>query len=184
MTLFSLFENGVINCFFGNRKQRERKLENQKFQSKIERIGAKYNICVLPVMAEFEIENLYPVTDQVHKWNILIVGKDKTYIHANIYDLDIPEAENLPNHKGANVLGLELNEFFDPVFDKTLDGKKLQMLIVWRKNTYLVNTYPLTNQRNGVVGAIMFIRAYDLMPNPMTASSIRNSNDFVNAFIH
>jgi hypothetical protein len=169
MAILSLIENGIVNCFFPSCLSKKEKKENERlvqerFESRLKSVGSKYNIAILPVISDYEIENLYPVTDQVHKWNILIVGSDKTYIHASIYDLDIPETENLVNNRGTTILSTELNEFFDPIFDNTLKGRKLQFLIIWRKTTYLVNTYPLENQSNKVVGAIMFVRAYELLP--------------------
>ncbi len=169
MAILSIIENGIVNCFFPSCISKKEKKENERlvqerFESRLKSVGSKYNIAILPVISDYEIENLYPVTDQVHKWNILIVGSDKTYIHASIYDLDIPETENLVNNRGTTVLSHELNEFFDPIFDNTLNGRKLQFLIIWRKTTYLVNTYPLENQSNKVVGAIMFVRAYELLP--------------------
>lgn len=174
MALFSLFENGVINCFFPSLRKKK---ENKEFRNSLEMIGAKYNISVLPVIADFEFENLYPETNQVHKWNIFIVGKDKTYIHAQIYDLDIPEGKNLPNHKGANVLTEELNEFFEPCFDKTLEGRRLQLMVIWRKKTYLLNTYPLTNHKHNVVGAVMFLRDFELLPPLQTTYTTSKSQD-------
>ena len=164
MAILTFLENFIVNCFcFKDEKANEKKVQ-ERFEQKLKSVGAKYNIAILPVISDYEIDNLYPITDQVHKWNILIVGNDKTYIHASIYDLDIPETENLINNRGTAVLSHELNEFFDPIFDNTLKGRKLQFLIIWRKTTYLVNTYPLENQSNNVVGAIMFVRAYELLP--------------------
>lgn len=168
MAVLTFLENCIVNCFFPSCCKKDENANEEKiqerFQQKLKSVGAKYNIAILPVISDYEIDNLYPVTDQVHKWNILIVGSDKTYIHASIYDLDIPETDNLVNNRGATVLCHELNEFFDPIFDNTLSGRKLQFLIIWRKTTYLVNTYPLENQSSKVVGAIMFVRAYELLP--------------------
>lgn len=162
MTIFSIVEK--MNCIFPACCSREPKKKNaDDHDAKMIEVSEKYNIAILPVVSDYKIENLYPVTDQVHKWNILIVGNDKTYIHASIYDLDIP-SKILENNLGARVLCSELNEFFDPIFDKTLQGRKLQFLIIWRKTTYMVNTYPLQNTSDNVVGAIMFVRAYELLP--------------------
>ena len=182
MTIFSFFEDNVINCFctgFESSKKKQEK-EQHRLHQRMRSIGHKYNIAILPVISDYEFENLYPETNQVHQWNILIVGSDKTYIHASIYDLEIPEAESLLNNKGANVLGKELNEFFEPVFDSTLEGNRLQFFIIWRKTTYLVNTYPLLNNCDRVVGAIMFIRAYELLPKMSLDMSPKNSSAALN----
>lgn len=166
MAIISIIEK--IKCIFpsccSSNPQADQESDHKDHHARMIKAGEKYDIAILPVVSDYKIDNLYPVTDQVHKWNILIVGNDKTYIHASIYDLDFP-TKGLLNNVGARELCPELNEFFDPIFDKTLQGRKLQFMIVWRKTTYMVNTYPLQNTANKVVGAIMFVRAYELLPH-------------------
>ena len=127
-------------------------------------IGERYNVTILPVHANFCIENLYPETNQVHKWNIIIIGKDKTFVHVSIHDLDLPEYETFVNRRAGNVLDRQLQDFFDPIFDKTLSNQRLQFVMGWSHRIYLVNTYPLNNQFGSVIGAVIFIRNYSLMP--------------------
>lgn len=152
-------------------KQRKHK-SNHKFDGRhrytiydeVSTMGERYNITILPVHANFRIDNLYPETNQVHKWNIIIIGKDKTFVHVSIHDLDMPGFESFPNRRSGNVLDRHLQDFFDPIFDKTLNNEKLQFVMGWSQRIYLVNTYPLTNQVGTVIGGVVFIRDYSLMP--------------------
>lgn len=162
MGLFSFFEqsNFVLNfCPIKPKKEK-----HEEFKEKIDSLGKKYRITILPVYTDYKIKNLYPITNQVDKWNIFIVGNDKTYILAKVEDLDIPNHTLITNNRGTSVLPNELNEFFDPVWDKTLSGVQLQFLMIWKEKTYFVNTYPIRNEDNEVIGANMFIRSFDLMP--------------------
>lgn len=139
----------------------------------------KHNINVLPVLPNFDIQNLYPITDRVEQWNVLVVGSDKTYILASLKDpfmrMDPPDAETLlPNRQGPEVLPAELNAFFDPVWDKTLLGRQLQFYILWNERLYFINTYPFFNSSHRVIGAILFMRAFHSlppMPNALTAET-------------
>lgn len=174
MGIVSFFQEStvVFNCF-------PRKNKKQEFQDKIDEIGKRYDIAVLPSYLNYEIQNLYPITDQVDKWNIFIVGNDKTYILAKVHDLQIPNSESLPNQRGSNVLSDELNEFFEPVWDQTLLGHHLQFFIIWRGTTYFVNSYCIRNESNKIIGATMFVRKYDLMPK----STVKISNGTRNNLI-
>jgi len=129
-------------------------------------VSKEYKISVLPILPDFDIDNLYPITDKVHTWSTFIVGNDKTYILANITDshICIPYSENLINHKGINILADELTAFFDIVWTNTLSGKQLQFYMVWNGKLYFVNTYPFFNGKKKVIGAIMFMRAFETMP--------------------
>lgn len=170
--------------------KKARKKGNHKYDGKhkytiydeVSTIAERYDITILPVHADFRIDNLYPETNQVHKWNIIIIGKDKTFIHASIHDLDFPDFESFPNRRSGNVLDRQLQDFFDPIFDKTLNNEKLQFIMCWSKKIYLVNTYPLANQISDVIGGVIFIRDYSLMPKMTFASRIgerRKSNDAI-----
>jgi hypothetical protein len=170
MALISIFEMINFDCFFGGNKSRKKtkKKKTEEMDDEVLKvihdISERYDISVLPVNADFELDNLYPETNQVHKWNIIVIGKDKTFIHCHIYDLNIPEHETFTNHKSASVLDRALQELFDPMFDKTLQGHKLQFFIGWNGQIYLVNTYPITNKTCNIIGAVLFIRNYKLMP--------------------
>ena len=56
----------------------------------IQRINGKYDIHILKVAEGFHIKNLYPVTDQVEKWSVFVIGNDMTYIHASVGDFHVP----------------------------------------------------------------------------------------------
>lgn len=137
---------------------------NALFDQHIYQASKKYNISILPITHHFDIENLYPLTDHVELWNVFIVGNDKTYILANANDprIDFPNLDRLANHRGTQMPS-ELAKFFDSVWDTTLSNKQLQFYIVWRNQLYFVNTYPFKNGKGRVIGAAMFMRAFDTM---------------------
>lgn len=123
----------------------------------------KHNIHVLPVEATFQMDNLYPTSNKVETWNTFVVGNDKTYIMVNINDnhLNIQNPHALHNHTAENILSLELREFFDPVWDATLQGNRMEFFISWNDKLFITNTYPFINDHSQVVGAIMFMRNFD-----------------------
>lgn len=149
-----------FNCFCKSKK------DSDDIDRKIYNISHEYKICILPISPDFDIDNLYPLTDHVELWNIFVIGNDKTYILANVKDpfINLPESETLYNKTGSNILPKELNAFFDGIWTKTLTGKQLQFYIVWNARLYFVNTYPFFNGRGKVIGAIMFMRAFETMP--------------------
>lgn len=165
---FRVFENMSLSCFLG----RDPKKQSNKIEEKIYRVSNDYNITVLPFQADFEIDNLYPITNKVELWNIFVVGNDKTYILANIKDPNIyvPHTAELLNHKSENILPSDLHRFFDAVWDSTLGGKQLQFCILWNNRLYLLNSYPFYNSKKTIVGATMFMRQYDSPRKTITLS--------------
>lgn len=134
-----------------------------EIDSHIQHMNGKYDIHILKVADTFHLSNLYPITDQVEKWSVFIVGNDMTYIHASLGDFDIPDIKNeniLLNKKGPNVFSFELNEFFEPIWRQTLRGTQLQFYLSVRQKLFFVNTYPFVNDKKNVIGAIMFIRPF------------------------
>lgn len=156
--------NLTFNCFC-NKESTKKKEENTNYDEMIFSTARKYDIGVLPVNSNIQIKNLYPITDQVHLWNTFIVGKDKTYILTSVNDFPgYREESTLLNKKGDSVLPKFLQDFFDPIWDKTLSSKQLQFYMIYHSRTYFVNTYPFVNEEKQVIGAIMFIRAFERMP--------------------
>jgi hypothetical protein len=111
----------------------------------------------------YELDNLYPLTDQVHMWNIFVVGNDKTYILANVCDpeVSITNSEYLLNRKAENILPVKLQEVFNKIWDRTLSGSQLQFYLSFNGRMYFVNTYPILNNNKKVIGAIMFMRKFE-----------------------
>lgn len=145
-------------------------------------VGENYNIVTLPVMMGRDIADLYPPTNHVEDWSILIIGKNKNYILAHMNDLHIPNTDFLPNNIGDRYLPKEISAYFNQIWDKTLAGNELQFFMVLNGKTYFVNTYRFLNRTAEVVGAVMFLRQTDLMPN-LSYSVQRRSLDLV-AFDH
>lgn len=162
MGLASIFDtfNIVCNCFYGQKKKPKLTHQYEEIDRQLATMNGKYDIHILKVAQDFHIKNLYPITDQVQKWSVFVVGNDKTYIHASIGEFDFPNSEHLINKKGTNILSSELNEFFDPLWTQTLNGSQLQFYMSVSQKLFFVNTYPFVNEKKDVIGAIMFIRPF------------------------
>jgi hypothetical protein len=156
----NIFESLYLSCFC----YRETK---DDLDGDIYKVSKEYKITILPITHNIDIDNLYPVTDHVELWNIFIIGNDKTYILANINDkhINIPNNDKLLNHKAENLLPDELRKIFDKIWDKTLSGKQLQFYMVWNSKLYFINTYPFFNGKAKTIGAILFMRMFESMPD-------------------
>ena len=143
-----------------------RKAVEEELDKRIYHVSREYKISILPITPNFDIDNLYPLTDHVELWNTFVVGNDKTYILASVNDphITIPRLGDLPNNQGKNTLPQELFVVFDTLWTKTLQGKQLQFYMVWNSKLYFMNTYPFFNGKGKVIGAILFMRAFETMP--------------------
>lgn len=166
MLNFNVFENIDLNCFCSAKKEMKKENSDKELDKKIYEVSREYKISILPITPNFDIENLYPLTDHVELWNIFIIGNDKTYISVNINDphINIPNTGDLRNHQAKNILPDELSHLFDSIWDRTLQGKQLQFYMVWNGKLYFINTYPFFNGRSKVIGAILFMRTFESMP--------------------
>lgn len=164
----NLFEslNCIFKCF-GGKQDKVDATDEPGLRRDALQTSKQVKIKMLPTVPAFELENLYPPSANVETWNIFIVGIDKTYILASVKDphLDIPQARELPNHIGNNILPQELTVVFDSIWNKTLAGKQLQFYMVWNGKIFLVNTYPFFSGMRRVIGGILFMRAFDAMPD-------------------
>jgi hypothetical protein len=161
----NLFENFELRLMFCTGKSKT-KYDDDDLDKKIYDVSREYKISILPITPNFDIDNLYPLTDHVELWNIFIVGNDKTYILANVNDphIHIPNHSSLKNNQGQTILPQELVMVFDSIWSKTLQGKQLQFYMVWNSKLYFINTYPFFNGKATVIGAILFMRAFETMP--------------------
>lgn len=164
MLNINLLENLNFKFFCCGAKSKVK--EDEDLDRKIYHVSREYKISILPITPNFDIDNLYPLTDHVELWNIFIVGNDKTYILANVNDphIYIPKADQLPNRQGQTLLPEELIIVLDTIWTKTLQGKQLQFYMVWNSKLYFINTYPFFNGKGKVIGAILFMRAFETMP--------------------
>lgn len=124
----------------------------RKLFSKLRDAAETFDVTVLPVSKTFEIQNLYNGKKDT-EWNIFICGNDKTYIFSKTQFVD---EESLDNTKG-DVLPTKLYNFFDGIQTHALNGESLQFFIVYDKQTYLVNTFPLKHESK-VLGTSIFVR--------------------------
>ena len=161
---FNLFES--LNLNFSCCKKPKVTEFDGGLDKRIYDVTREYKVSILPITPNFDIDNLYPLTDHVELWNIFIIGNDKTYILANIKDphIIIPNHKDLTNHQAKNILPMELEKVLDCIWDRTLKGNKLQFYMVWNGKLYFINTYPFHNGKNKVIGAVMFMRAFETMP--------------------
>lgn len=176
MLNFNVFESLNFSCFCRSptiEEEEELPPEPAKSRHKAQRdrysldmdgvyrVARKYKISFLPVGPNFELTNLYPLTNHVELWNVLVVGRDKSYILASIRDphTRIP-ADGMLNRKGEESLPHELVKLFDIFWTKTLEDRQLQLFLVWNGKLYLVNTYAFKNPSGAVIGAVMFMRAF------------------------
>lgn len=171
---FRIFENLKLSCFWGDSKKKEKE---KQLEQRMYRVSTEYNISILPIQTDFDIDNLYPITDHVEVWNIFVIGNDKTYILANIKDpnIHVPNVEGLLNHKSENILPNELHQFFDTLWDTTLNGKQLQFYMLWNTRLYLLNSYPISNDKKKVIGACLFMRQFE-PPRRLSLSQIEKKS--------
>ncbi len=154
----------IFNCFC-TRKEDDTDNKNKRedfFINSIVTSDPSHNMVILPVRSSFELDNLYPKQNHVDKWSTFIIGLDKTYILASSSDFRI---SNLVNHKGTNIIPNSLEQFLDPIWDRTLEGNQVQLFIVIDKQTYLLNSYALKNNSDKIIGACLFMRLVDSLPN-------------------
>ena len=168
MLNLNIFESLTFHCAcLGKPKVKDDEEDGDDLDQRIYKATREYKISILPITNNFDIDNLYPLTDHVELWNIFIIGNDKTYILASINDphIVIPNSEKLPNHQGQNIMPDDLLNVLDSIWERTLQGKQLQFYMVWNAKLYFVNTYPFFNGKGRVIGAILFMRTFETYNN-------------------
>ena len=160
------------NCscsMFNNRTEKQTRKNIENAYS-----AQGYTVSILPADHNaYSINNLTE-TNHVENWVISGVGTDKTYIFANLNALPMDVAtadasirdpkelaDKLLNNKADNILHPDLEKFIDPLWDVTLKGNPLQLFIVIKHLSFLVNSYPLINSNGVINGAVMFMRFYN-----------------------
>jgi len=140
--------------------------KNYITSKRIIEMGATHKLQILPVMRGKEINDLYPITDQVHLWNTFVVGKKLNYIVANVNDLNIgvEDPKYLLNTKADNIMDEDINNFFEHIWAETLDGVDLQFFMIKSGKTFFVNTYCLQNGHHQTIGGLCFIRNVETLP--------------------
>lgn len=152
--------NMTVNCF-GFESKKKKRLQ------KLYDVTEKLKISILPISLDFDLDNLYPIHNHVSNWNIFVVGKDKRYILGNIGNENCLLSKRYLNVKSEDLVDgfgdsfpPELFTFFDSVWDITLKGQNLQLYVMIAGKLYLINTYKLTNDKNNVIGACLFMRDF------------------------
>lgn len=176
---FTLIEKLNCNIFCLSKKDKHKNIMDSLY-----RVSKQYKISILPISNIYELDNLYPITDRVKEWNTFIVGNDKTYILSNIGDnrVYIPKDNDMVDTKGAS-MPEELFLFLDNVWTHTLKGKQLQFYMILNGQIYLINTYCLNNANNKVIGAIMFMRNFETLPNYYSENMNENMNKDTRNFL-
>jgi hypothetical protein len=166
----------VFNCFCAKADEGQSKtIGENEFINSIVNSGSQHNICVLPIQNDFDLDNLYPTENHVDKWSTFIIGKDKTYILANSSHLKMGDL--LINHKGTGILPNTIERFLDPIWDRTLNGNQVQLFMIYDSKTYLLNSYSLRNNTLDIIGACMFMRLVESLPNTIFRKTSVNVNN-------
>ena len=119
------------------------------------------DILIIPLVREYNLDNLYPKEDEVEKWNIFIVGQDKTYIQAKITDriFEIDEKKILNTQGNVHdSISPRFKTFMDKIWDNTLNNIQLQFFTYINSKLFLLNSYPFKNNQGNIIGGICFIR--------------------------
>lgn len=163
----NIIENFTLNCFCNAKTKKVKNI------NKLQSISSKLNISIIPTPHDMELDNIYPSKNNVKYWNTFIVGKDKHYILSNIGNtkcllssLNI-DSQDIVDSFGDS-LPTEFFKFLDYVWTMTLDGEKIQIYIIMLGKTYFVNSYPIKNRKDGIVGAILFMRDFENVEKDIT----------------
>lgn len=147
LTIFKTF-----NCFCVSKR-------NDCFDEVVS-TAEQNNVLVLPARAIDNLKNLYPVSDNVEsRFNILIVGSDKSYILCKLSDLKLTGADRLENHKYSQSMPENIRAILDSIWDKTLLGNSLMFYLVVQGRTFVCNSFPLYTNNNIICGAMCCLRA-------------------------
>ena len=119
------------------------------------------DILLIPMINGYELDNLYPVADQVEFWNIFIIGCDKTYICAQ--NIDFCKEEEILNKSGVGAMEERIFDFLDKIWTETLADKQIQIFVYLNSKLYLLNSYPFKNKKDIIIGACCFIREAGLI---------------------
>lgn len=160
--IFTCGDNFQLNCF-GCRKKGSYNRVIEELNDVYDK--SSFDICILPINpAIYVIENLFPYWNHVQSWDIFIIGCDKTYIMAQVNSFETSKdlRQELPNRRGFGLIDTALYTFLEPIWDKTLGGTKLQFFMRMNDKDYLVNTFPMTNHKEKVIGAVLFMREFQL----------------------
>lgn len=137
------------------------------------------DILIIPLVKEYNLDNLYPKEDQVEQWNIFIVGQDKTYIQAKVTNtlFEIDEKKIL-NTKGDEKISISprFKHFLDKIWDYTLSGQKLQFFTYISSKLFLLNSYPFLNDCDEIIGGICFIREAGIIDKNIFDTNYQNTN--------
>lgn len=179
---FSLID--TFNCNVSVKKNRD--------VNRLYKVSKQLKISVLPISESYQLEDLYPIHNNVNTWNYFVVGKNKDYICAYVGNKKCLLSEShlgldtskLINTKGINYLPDELWKFFDSTWDITLKGKSLCFYIVMNGKLYLINTFPLRNNNNDICGGSLFMRDFESIPKNAVPFAEVENNIINNAINH
>ena len=158
-SIFS-FDCKTFTCF----KRITRVNTNDDDYDSIYQTAQQSNILILPATNIQTLKSLFPESNHVHLFNVLIVGKEKEYILCKLQgDFQFQGHEKLMNAKYADRMPTEIRKLLDGIWDKTLGNKNLQFLMVFRGKAYLCNSFSFKNSDMDIIGAICFIRNIELV---------------------
>jgi hypothetical protein len=178
-TLLSV-SGGTCNCFPGLtcfRRNRSAAIQSTRLNQKYAQAGFK--AVFLPVdNSLYELKDLFPPENHVGKWITLVCGNRGDYIVANTDSMNFASfPKEALNTTGAGIVSEDLQRFLKPLFDKTLAGQDLQLLVIIDNVTYILNSFCLRKD-HVTLGAALFIREFHAGPDlGHFVSSVRRSMD-------
>ena len=136
------------------------KSPKQKTMNDIYEYSKKNDILIIPLVKNYVLDNLYPKEDEVEKWNIFIVGNDKTYILSKIIDktFEIDDVSLLNNKASPLNMSERYYKFLEKIWEKTLNGIDLQFFCYIDTKLFFLNSFSLKNSNNVIIGGICVIR--------------------------
>ena len=177
MALFSFIDS--LNCVFPIKTKKKKKKEMEEDLKEKSSMYKDIKINIIPTPNNLKIHNLVFNNENLDKWNVFIIGNDKTYILAHIGD---PFYDNtnisIQGTKGEK-LSEDISYFFNKVWTYTLNSYELQFLAFIGNKMFLINTFCFrTKYKKKIIGAIMLMRSYDQnVPNSKYKFDNDNSGD-------
>ena len=139
----------------------------------------KNDILLIPLLNDYQLNNLYPIMDEVEKWDIFIIGSDKTYILAKTRSFKNRINDEILNQKIIQNIDKKFHQFLDKIWERTLNGRNIQIFVYTRKTLYFLNSYSFKNQNNDIIGAICFIREAGLVDDSVFDNTVIKNNKFI-----
>jgi hypothetical protein len=154
---------GNITIFKCENLQLRLRRKNTMINKELYEYSKKNDILLIPLIKEYNLNNLYPILDQVESWNVFIIGNDKTYILAKTKHFRNEVNDQILNNKKYQGINVKFFNFLDKIWNLTLKGENIQIFVYAVKTLFLLNSYSFKNQNGNIIGAVCFLREAGLI---------------------